>query len=141
MIVLPALISTPFSKRKARFSIYNKNYVFGFKVVKVADFGVARFQNQGGVMTAETGTYRWMAPEVCVIYVWCFLWFLSFHNLFYFCLYVRPRLWQSGVHKLPTKFFNRGKKKKKKTRNLGWPPNPCPQKYIYMVAQPKKQYT
>ncbi|KAG0498072.1 hypothetical protein HPP92_002763 [Vanilla planifolia] len=32
-------------------------------VVKVADFGVARFQNQGGVMTAETGTYRWMAPE------------------------------------------------------------------------------
>ncbi|KAM3711535.1 hypothetical protein ACB098_01G116900 [Castanea mollissima] len=34
------------------------------KVVKVADFGVARFQNQGGVMTAETGTYRWMAPEV-----------------------------------------------------------------------------
>ncbi|KAL5703705.1 non-specific serine/threonine protein kinase [Ranunculus cassubicifolius] len=33
-------------------------------VVKVADFGVARFQIQGGVMTAETGTYRWMAPEV-----------------------------------------------------------------------------
>ncbi|GAV72658.1 ACT domain-containing protein/Pkinase_Tyr domain-containing protein [Cephalotus follicularis] len=33
-------------------------------VVKVADFGVARFQNQKGVMTAETGTYRWMAPEV-----------------------------------------------------------------------------
>ncbi|WOL18788.1 serine/threonine-protein kinase STY46-like isoform X4 [Canna indica] len=33
-------------------------------VVKVADFGVARFQNEDGVMTAETGTYRWMAPEV-----------------------------------------------------------------------------
>ncbi|KAG8093650.1 hypothetical protein GUJ93_ZPchr0012g21214 [Zizania palustris] len=33
-------------------------------VVKVADFGVARFQDQGGNMTAETGTYRWMAPEV-----------------------------------------------------------------------------
>ncbi|GLT35014.1 hypothetical protein SLA2020_094990 [Shorea laevis] len=32
-------------------------------VVKVADFGVARVQTQG-VMTAETGTYRWMAPEV-----------------------------------------------------------------------------
>lgn len=30
----------------------------------MADFGVARFQNNGGVMTAETGTYRWMAPEV-----------------------------------------------------------------------------
>ncbi|RZC48546.1 hypothetical protein C5167_016967 [Papaver somniferum] len=34
------------------------------KVVKVADFGVARVQAQSGVMTAETGTYRWMAPEV-----------------------------------------------------------------------------
>ncbi|XP_076940980.1 serine/threonine-protein kinase STY46-like [Bidens hawaiensis] len=33
-------------------------------VVKVADFGVARFLGQEGVMTAETGTYRWMAPEV-----------------------------------------------------------------------------
>ncbi|CAA7400271.1 unnamed protein product [Spirodela intermedia] len=33
-------------------------------VVKVADFGVARFKHQGGIMTAETGTYRWMAPEV-----------------------------------------------------------------------------
>ncbi|XP_021760999.1 serine/threonine-protein kinase STY46-like [Chenopodium quinoa] len=35
-----------------------------FQVVKVADFGVARFLHQEGVMTAETGTYRWMAPEV-----------------------------------------------------------------------------
>nr|GMC67705.1 serine/threonine-protein kinase STY17-like [Ipomoea batatas] len=34
------------------------------QVVKVADFGVARVQAQTGVMTAETGTYRWMAPEV-----------------------------------------------------------------------------
>ncbi|CAJ1973163.1 unnamed protein product [Sphenostylis stenocarpa] len=33
-------------------------------VVKVADFGVARMHNQSGIMTAETGTYRWMAPEV-----------------------------------------------------------------------------
>uniref|UniRef100_A0A6N2LTC1 Protein kinase domain-containing protein n=1 Tax=Salix viminalis TaxID=40686 RepID=A0A6N2LTC1_SALVM len=33
-------------------------------VAKVADFGVARVQDQSGVMTAETGTYRWMAPEV-----------------------------------------------------------------------------
>ncbi|MED6106355.1 hypothetical protein PIB30_004130 [Stylosanthes scabra] len=33
-------------------------------VVKVTDFGVARVHNQSGVMTAETGTYRWMAPEV-----------------------------------------------------------------------------
>jgi serine/threonine protein kinase len=34
------------------------------QVVKVADFGVARVKTQSGVMTAETGTYRWMAPEV-----------------------------------------------------------------------------
>ncbi|XP_057435115.1 serine/threonine-protein kinase STY46-like isoform X2 [Lotus japonicus] len=33
-------------------------------VVKVADFGVAKVYNQPGIMTAETGTYRWMAPEV-----------------------------------------------------------------------------
>ncbi|KAF9610399.1 hypothetical protein IFM89_022310 [Coptis chinensis] len=32
-------------------------------VIKVTDFGVARFQSEGGEMTAETGTYRWMAPE------------------------------------------------------------------------------
>eukprot|EP00899_Mesostigma_viride_P028315 jgi/Mesvir1/8669/Mv02609-RA.1 len=35
------------------------------EVVKVADFGVARVMNMtAGHMTAETGTYRWMAPEV-----------------------------------------------------------------------------
>jgi serine/threonine protein kinase len=31
---------------------------------KVADFGVARVVDGAAVMTAETGTYRWMAPEV-----------------------------------------------------------------------------
>ncbi|KAA3488984.1 putative serine/threonine-protein kinase isoform X1 [Gossypium australe] len=36
-------------------------------VVKIADFGVARVQAQPGVMTAETGTYRWMAPEVGIL--------------------------------------------------------------------------
>ena len=36
-------------------------------MVKVADFGVARVKAQSGVMTAETGTYRWMAPEVSLI--------------------------------------------------------------------------
>lgn len=36
----------------------------GTGVVKVADFGIARVQAQSGGMTAETGTYRWMAPEV-----------------------------------------------------------------------------
>lgn len=32
--------------------------------VKIGDFGVARIMEQTGCMTAETGTYRWMAPEV-----------------------------------------------------------------------------
>ena len=31
---------------------------------KVADFGVARVMDTTCIMTAETGTYRWMAPEV-----------------------------------------------------------------------------
>ncbi|CAL5024588.1 unnamed protein product [Urochloa decumbens] len=30
----------------------------------IADFGVSRHPSQEGDMTAETGTYRWMAPEV-----------------------------------------------------------------------------
>lgn len=35
------------------------------QTVKIADFGVARILVEGGGhMTAETGTYRWMAPEV-----------------------------------------------------------------------------
>lgn len=38
-----------------------------FQVVKVADFGVARVKAQSGIMTAETGTYRWMAPEVRIL--------------------------------------------------------------------------
>lgn len=42
-----------------------------FQVVKVADFGVARVCNHSGIMTAETGTYRWMAPEVCVCVYFC----------------------------------------------------------------------
>lgn len=45
------------------------NFFYCLKVVKVADFGVARFQNQEGVMTAETGTYRWMAPEVWLSFI------------------------------------------------------------------------
>lgn len=32
--------------------------------VKIADFGVARVIDSQGIMTAETGTYRWMAPEI-----------------------------------------------------------------------------
>jgi serine/threonine protein kinase len=41
---------------------------FFLQTVKVADFGVARVKAQSGVMTAETGTYRWMAPEVILYY-------------------------------------------------------------------------
>ncbi|KAL6844306.1 hypothetical protein ACP4OV_025979 [Aristida adscensionis] len=32
--------------------------------VKIADFGVSRNPSEEGNMTAETGTYRWMAPEM-----------------------------------------------------------------------------
>lgn len=36
--------------------------------VKVADFGLARFETEDpGNLTAETGTIRWMAPEVCAV--------------------------------------------------------------------------
>ncbi|KAF0902158.1 hypothetical protein E2562_014408 [Oryza meyeriana var. granulata] len=34
------------------------------ELIKVADFGVARVKAESGIMTAETGTYRWMAPEI-----------------------------------------------------------------------------
>lgn len=41
-----------------------------FQLIKVADFGVARVKAETGVMTAETGTYRWMAPEVIFLNCW-----------------------------------------------------------------------
>ncbi|KAK9060622.1 hypothetical protein SSX86_021328 [Deinandra increscens subsp. villosa] len=34
------------------------------KSIKIADFGVARIEVQTEGMTPETGTYRWMAPEM-----------------------------------------------------------------------------
>ncbi|XP_010450650.1 PREDICTED: serine/threonine-protein kinase HT1-like isoform X2 [Camelina sativa] len=34
-----------------------------YKTVKLADFGLAREESLTEMMTAETGTYRWMAPE------------------------------------------------------------------------------
>ncbi|OVA17270.1 Protein kinase domain [Macleaya cordata] len=34
------------------------------KFVKLADFGLAREESVTEMMTAETGTYRWMAPEL-----------------------------------------------------------------------------
>ncbi|KAG0461603.1 hypothetical protein HPP92_021568 [Vanilla planifolia] len=38
--------------------------IFGDKSIKIADFGVARIEIQTEGMTPETGTYRWMAPEM-----------------------------------------------------------------------------
>lgn len=35
-----------------------------YKSVKLADFGLAREESVTEMMTAETGTYRWMAPEL-----------------------------------------------------------------------------
>jgi len=33
----------------------------------LADFGLAREESLTEMMTAETGTYRWMAPEVYLL--------------------------------------------------------------------------
>ena len=42
--------------------------------MKLADFGLAREETVTEMMTAETGTYRWMAPEVCCCqFVFCSL--------------------------------------------------------------------
>ncbi|CAD6212968.1 unnamed protein product [Miscanthus lutarioriparius] len=43
---------------------FGRHYGEYFVVVKIADFGVSRNPSQEGDMTAESGTYRWMAPEV-----------------------------------------------------------------------------
>lgn len=44
-------------------------------VIKLADFGLAR-EETAGEMTAEAGTYRWMAPEVlkcsCRLYIYVY---------------------------------------------------------------------
>ncbi|CAD5186222.1 serine/threonine-protein kinase STY13-like isoform X1 [Musa acuminata AAA Group] len=38
--------------------------IFADKSIKIADFGVARIEVKPEGMTPETGTYRWMAPEM-----------------------------------------------------------------------------
>jgi len=38
--------------------------IAGDKSIKIADFGVARIEVKTEGMTPETGTYRWMAPEM-----------------------------------------------------------------------------
>ncbi|MCO5612519.1 hypothetical protein L7F22_066787 [Adiantum nelumboides] len=40
------------------------NLLMAEKCIKIADFGVARIEVQSEDMTPETGTYRWMAPEM-----------------------------------------------------------------------------
>jgi hypothetical protein len=46
------------------------------KQVKLIDFGLAREETVHEMMTAETGTYRWMAPEVrCAIMLFSFLYY------------------------------------------------------------------
>ena len=41
----------------------------GHRVVKIADFGVARVEAQNPKdMTGETGTLGYMAPEVCSLF-------------------------------------------------------------------------
>lgn len=40
------------------------NLLVADKSIKIADFGVARIEVQAEGMTPETGTYRWMAPEM-----------------------------------------------------------------------------
>lgn len=55
------------------------------QVVKVADFGVARVKAQTGVMTAETGTYRWMAPEVFYVNKFVKLIMLDLYFLKFLC--------------------------------------------------------
>jgi serine/threonine protein kinase len=34
------------------------------RTIKVADFGLARTRESTGAMTAQRGTFQWMAPEV-----------------------------------------------------------------------------
>lgn len=44
------------------------------KSVKLADFGLAREETVTEMMTAETGTYRWMAPEVFFLIFFLLMW-------------------------------------------------------------------
>lgn len=55
-------------------------------MVKVADFGVARVKAQSGVMTAETGTYRWMAPEVSLLLCELFDFYNAHILSFFLCI-------------------------------------------------------
>ena len=66
--------------------------------MKVADFGVARVKMQSGVMTAETGTYRWMAPEVRIFLDITILLDSFFSEILFFLVKVFSEiLWQKNA--------------------------------------------
>ncbi|GKV07806.1 hypothetical protein SLEP1_g19525 [Rubroshorea leprosula] len=46
------------------FPVENLILTADHRTVKLADFGLAREESLTEMMTAETGTYRWMAPEL-----------------------------------------------------------------------------
>lgn len=60
--------------------------------MKLADFGLAREESVTEMMTAETGTYRWMAPEVFFFDLFVneaehiTIIPLSFSKIFYVCM-------------------------------------------------------
>lgn len=54
-----------------KFTADNLLLTANHKSVKLADFGLAREETVTEMMTAETGTYRWMAPEVRINSVIC----------------------------------------------------------------------
>lgn len=61
------------------------------KTVKLADFGLAREESLTEMMTAETGTYRWMAPEVIKLIIVLVL-FFPFLSPLQVLLSIEPRL-------------------------------------------------
>ena len=46
--------------------------------VKLVDLGLAREETLTEMMTAKTGTYRWMAPEVSTAFICVSFWILNF---------------------------------------------------------------
>uniref|UniRef100_A0A804MAN8 non-specific serine/threonine protein kinase n=1 Tax=Zea mays TaxID=4577 RepID=A0A804MAN8_MAIZE len=52
------------AKRQNRDLKSDNLLISGDKSIKIADFGVARIEVKTEGMTPETGTYRWMAPEM-----------------------------------------------------------------------------
>jgi serine/threonine protein kinase len=54
------------------------------RTVKLVDLGLAREETLTEMMTAETGTYRWMAPEVILFKRWIFFMQFNTSNLKHF---------------------------------------------------------